>query len=130
MRSRALAHSAALFLSTVLASALLAAGGVLAHARTPDTPATPSTGRSGHTGAVPPRPSSPPASIDDGAWRSGHLQGAAVDRRRGHMYFSCTDLLSSGLCILQESGTHTSSTRPVRAGLHPPESLLSGAHFA
>lgn len=64
MRSRALAHSAALFLCTVLASALLAAGGGLAHARTPDTPATPSTGRSGHTGAVPPRPSSPPASVD------------------------------------------------------------------
>ncbi|MDX3506023.1 hypothetical protein PV689_29280 [Streptomyces sp. ATCC51928] len=99
MRSRALAHTAALFLSTVLASALLATGGGLAHARTPDapaiptTPATPSTGQIGHTGAVPPRPSPPPSSVDGGAWRSGHLQGAAVDRRRGHIYFSFTDLL-------------------------------------
>ncbi|NEB37745.1 hypothetical protein [Streptomyces sp. SID14515] len=86
MRSRALAHTAALFLSTVLASALLAAGGGLAHARTPAAPPA------GHTDAVPRSPS-PPASVDGGAWRSGHLQGTAVDRRRGHMYFSFTDLL-------------------------------------
>ncbi|WP_329061985.1 hypothetical protein [Streptomyces sp. NBC_01429] len=34
-----------------------------------------------------------PASVDGGAWRSGHLQGMAVDRRAGHLYFSFTNLL-------------------------------------
>lgn len=35
----------------------------------------------------------PPTSVDSGAWQSGHLQGMAVDRRRGFMYWSFTDLL-------------------------------------
>ncbi|MFJ8232948.1 hypothetical protein ACIQ9E_23855 [Streptomyces sp. NPDC094448] len=34
-----------------------------------------------------------PAVIDGGAWRSGHLQGMALDRARGSMYFSYTDRL-------------------------------------
>ncbi|MEU9605988.1 hypothetical protein [Streptomyces sp. NPDC048057] len=34
-----------------------------------------------------------PATVDGGAWRSGHLQGMALDRRTGHMYFSFTNLL-------------------------------------
>ncbi|NEE15153.1 hypothetical protein G3M58_52925, partial [Streptomyces sp. SID7499] len=34
-----------------------------------------------------------PSSVDGGAWSSGHLQGTAIDRRGGHMYFSFTDLL-------------------------------------
>ncbi|MFF5563759.1 hypothetical protein ACFY7Z_16920 [Streptomyces sp. NPDC012623] len=34
-----------------------------------------------------------PASVDGGSWRSGHLQGMAVDRRAGHLYFSFTNLL-------------------------------------
>ncbi|WP_097871246.1 hypothetical protein [Streptomyces sp. rh34] len=77
MRSRALAHIAALFLSTAVASALLAVGGGAAHARTPSPSPSPSL----------------PASVDGGAWSSGHLQGTAIDRRKGHMYFSFTDLL-------------------------------------
>ncbi|MFJ9888855.1 hypothetical protein ACIQRW_23700 [Streptomyces sp. NPDC091287] len=77
MPSRAPTHLAALFLSAVLASALLAVGGGAAHAGTPS-----------------PSPSPPlPASVDGGAWSSGHLQGTAIDRRKGHMYFSFTDLL-------------------------------------
>ncbi|MEW1719929.1 hypothetical protein [Streptomyces sp. NPDC093109] len=34
-----------------------------------------------------------PASVDGGAWASGHLQGMAVDRRKGVLYFSFTNLL-------------------------------------
>ncbi|CAL9444997.1 hypothetical protein SUDANB121_02338 [Nocardiopsis dassonvillei] len=34
-----------------------------------------------------------PASVDGGAWRSGHVQGIALDAERGHMYFSFTDTL-------------------------------------
>ncbi|WP_052744386.1 hypothetical protein [Streptomyces odonnellii] len=34
-----------------------------------------------------------PTTVNGGAWRSGHLQGMAVDRAKGHMYFSFTDLL-------------------------------------
>lgn len=35
----------------------------------------------------------PPVSVDGGAWESGHVQGMAIDRRKGFMYFSMTDLL-------------------------------------
>ncbi|MFJ2441413.1 hypothetical protein ACIOWG_13340 [Streptomyces sp. NPDC087658] len=41
----------------------------------------------------PPQPPPAPTTVDGGAWRSGHLQGMAVDRRAGRMYFSFTDLL-------------------------------------
>ncbi|WP_405387392.1 hypothetical protein OG596_05295 [Streptomyces sp. NBC_01102] len=34
-----------------------------------------------------------PASVDGGAWQSGHVQGMALDRRRGSLYFSFTNLL-------------------------------------
>ncbi|MCX4820499.1 hypothetical protein OG883_11385 [Streptomyces sp. NBC_01142] len=34
-----------------------------------------------------------PTAIDGGAWKSGHLQGMALDRRKGRMYFSFTNLL-------------------------------------
>ncbi|AXG82987.1 hypothetical protein [Streptomyces paludis] len=34
-----------------------------------------------------------PGSVDGGAWAAGHLQGMAVDRRKGVLYFSFTDLL-------------------------------------
>ncbi|MFH9685599.1 hypothetical protein ACH4LE_04620 [Streptomyces sp. NPDC017413] len=77
MRSRVPAHIAALFLSAVVASALPAVSGGAAHARTPSPSPAPSL----------------PASVDGGAWSSGHLQGTAIDRRKGHMYFSFTDLL-------------------------------------
>ncbi|MES0834910.1 hypothetical protein [Nocardiopsis tropica] len=33
----------------------------------------------------------PPLSVDGGAWPSGHVQGAALDEEKGHMYFSFTD---------------------------------------
>ncbi|MFB8139306.1 hypothetical protein [Streptomyces parvus] len=81
MRSRARTHVATLLLSTVLASAALAVGGGAAHARTPSPSSSPSSSFR------------PPASVDGGAWSSGHLQGTAIDRRRGHMYFSFTNLL-------------------------------------
>ncbi|MFJ4918770.1 hypothetical protein [Streptomyces sp. NPDC088725] len=35
----------------------------------------------------------PPTSVASGAWKSGHLQGMALDRRNGFMYWSFTDLL-------------------------------------
>ncbi|MFF3325187.1 hypothetical protein [Streptomyces sp. NPDC002889] len=34
-----------------------------------------------------------PLTVDGGAWQSGHLQGMALDRRKGFMYFSFTNLL-------------------------------------
>lgn len=34
-----------------------------------------------------------PKTVDGGTWPSGHLQGTALDRRKGYMYFSFTDLL-------------------------------------
>ncbi|MGQ4270727.1 hypothetical protein [Nocardiopsis changdeensis] len=34
-----------------------------------------------------------PASVDGGAWDSGHVQGIGLDPERGHMYFSFTDTL-------------------------------------
>ncbi|MEL5955972.1 hypothetical protein AADR41_14585 [Streptomyces sp. CLV115] len=37
--------------------------------------------------------SRPPLSVDGGAWQSGHVQGMAIDRRKGFMYFSMTNLL-------------------------------------
>ncbi|MEV6075730.1 hypothetical protein AB0L80_11575 [Streptomyces sp. NPDC052069] len=34
-----------------------------------------------------------PSSVDGGAWQSGHVQGMAIDRRKGFVYFSFTNLL-------------------------------------
>ncbi len=34
-----------------------------------------------------------PLSVNGGAWAAGHVQGIAVDRKRGHIYFSFTTLL-------------------------------------
>ncbi|MFC7405826.1 hypothetical protein [Georgenia alba] len=34
-----------------------------------------------------------PAHIDGGAWDAGHVQGIAVDRRRGYVYYSFTTML-------------------------------------
>ncbi|NSC25539.1 hypothetical protein FM076_32050 [Streptomyces albus subsp. chlorinus] len=34
-----------------------------------------------------------PAVVDGGAWDAGHVQGMALDRKRGYMYFSFTNLL-------------------------------------
>ncbi|MBT2364329.1 hypothetical protein J7E88_03030 [Streptomyces sp. ISL-10] len=41
----------------------------------------------------PPRAIEPPLTVDGGAWPSGHLQGMALDRSKGFMYFSFTNLL-------------------------------------
>ncbi|MFI7616347.1 hypothetical protein ACIBP6_34500 [Nonomuraea terrae] len=39
------------------------------------------------------RPRDLPAQIDGGAWSEGHVQGMAIDRRNGYMYFSFTNVL-------------------------------------
>lgn len=41
----------------------------------------------------PPKAVEPPLAVDGGAWQSGHLQGMALDRHKGFMYFSFTNLL-------------------------------------
>ncbi|MFI6285128.1 hypothetical protein ACIBCM_10265 [Streptomyces sp. NPDC051018] len=73
----------ALLTSTVVVAAVLAGGGT-AQAGTPsDDTWEPARHR----------PPALPAAVDGGAWQSGHLQGMALDRRKGHMYFSFTNLL-------------------------------------
>ncbi|GGZ64687.1 hypothetical protein GCM10010387_67310 [Streptomyces inusitatus] len=76
MRRNARARLAALSLSVsaVVVSAAVAGGG---------------TARAVPAAAPPPVP----AAVDGGKWRSGHLQGTALDRDGGFMYFSFTDLL-------------------------------------
>ncbi|MFI9628596.1 hypothetical protein [Streptomyces sp. NPDC052042] len=54
--------------------------------------ATASTSAARPVPAPAPHRAAPP-SVDGGAWRSGHVQGAAIDRRKGFMYFSMTNLL-------------------------------------
>jgi hypothetical protein len=45
-------------------------------------------------GSEPPSSASrQPVEIEGGAWESGHLQGMALDRAKGFMYFSFTNLL-------------------------------------
>jgi len=39
------------------------------------------------------RPSRLPAEVNGGAWPSGHVQGIAIDQKKGFMYFSFTNLL-------------------------------------
>ncbi|MEV0996640.1 hypothetical protein [Nonomuraea sp. NPDC050202] len=39
------------------------------------------------------RPRDLPPEIDGGAWTAGHVQGMAIDQRKGYMYFSFTNLL-------------------------------------
>ncbi|MFC5826756.1 hypothetical protein [Nonomuraea insulae] len=39
------------------------------------------------------RPRELPAVIDGGAWTEGHVQGMAIDQRKGFMYFSFTNVL-------------------------------------
>ncbi|GGT02696.1 hypothetical protein ACFFV7_11025 [Nonomuraea spiralis] len=39
------------------------------------------------------RPVELPADVDGGAWSEGHVQGIAIDRRQGYMYFSFTNVL-------------------------------------
>ncbi|QXE33972.1 hypothetical protein KQY30_06395 [Streptomyces sp. GMY02] len=80
LRSQTRGRLAALLTSLVAVSVSFAGsgGGGVAHAQDRG-PAT--------------RPPVLPAAVDGGAWRSGHLQGMAIDRGKGHMYFSFTNLL-------------------------------------
>ncbi|MEV4255993.1 hypothetical protein AB0J52_22780 [Spirillospora sp. NPDC049652] len=64
-----------LLLSSVLGAALAVASPAAALAGSPSAP-----------GGL-------PKEVYGGAWRSPHVQGIAVDQRRGFMYFSFTDLL-------------------------------------
>ncbi|MFC4011587.1 hypothetical protein ACFOY2_30455 [Nonomuraea purpurea] len=45
------------------------------------------------TAAPADRPQPLPAEINGGAWAEGHVQGMAIDRRKGFMYFSFTNVL-------------------------------------
>ncbi|MFI6698207.1 hypothetical protein ACIBJC_04400 [Streptomyces sp. NPDC050509] len=79
----------ALFTSVLVGSAVVAGGGA-AHA---DDAAAARTVRKP---AAPPAPAALPTlptAVDGGAWESGHLQGMTVDRVKGVMYFSFTNLL-------------------------------------
>ncbi|MFD5750758.1 hypothetical protein [Streptomyces sp. NPDC127033] len=83
--------TAALFTSALVGSAVVAGGGT---AYAEDGARTPAVRKA----AVPVLPKAAdlpalPVSVDGGAWESGHLQGTAVDRRKGLMYFSFTNLL-------------------------------------
>ncbi|WP_246151179.1 hypothetical protein [Streptomyces qinzhouensis] len=71
----------ALLSVTALTSALLAGHGTAGAQEPAADPAARATARP------------LPAVIDGGVWRSGHLQGMALDRARGFMYFSYTDAL-------------------------------------
>ncbi|GAA1511705.1 hypothetical protein GCM10009730_15510 [Streptomyces albidochromogenes] len=62
------------FLTVLAAGALVAQGTVAA-------------------GAEEPRTGRLPTEIKGGAWKAGHVQGVAVDRHKGFMYFSFTNLL-------------------------------------
>ncbi|MFF2191245.1 hypothetical protein [Streptomyces sp. NPDC058155] len=91
------------WLTAVLTTAVVAAGAVTASAETTDAAEatfTPATGTGPGRGAPKPpklpklpKPPELPATVDGGAWKSGHVQGMAVDRRKGFVYFSFTNLL-------------------------------------
>ncbi|MEE1803280.1 hypothetical protein PUR57_32220 [Streptomyces sp. JV176] len=78
-------------LTSVLVGSAVVAGGGAAHAeaaaaaRTVRKPAAPPA----LAAALP----TLPTAVDGGAWESGHLQGMTVDRVKGVMYFSFTNLL-------------------------------------
>ncbi|MEV0777326.1 hypothetical protein [Streptomyces sp. NPDC050428] len=71
------------WLTALLSTAVVAAGAGTASAETASAE------------AVRPPTTYPelPATVDGGAWKSGHVQGMAVDRRKGFVYFSFTNLL-------------------------------------
>ncbi|MEV6394324.1 hypothetical protein AB0M39_05990 [Streptomyces sp. NPDC051907] len=79
-------------LTAVVTLAVVAIGGAAPAAQNPTFPAR----------DLPPNVNRPapvavnralPASISGGAWKSGHLQGMALDRRKGYMYYSFTNML-------------------------------------
>ncbi|MFF1417734.1 hypothetical protein [Streptomyces sp. NPDC058280] len=83
MRSQTRGRLAALLTSlAVMSVSVVVAGGGAAQA--------------GTAGGRPPAPKTlprMPTAVSGGGWQSGHLQGTAVDRRKGRMYFSFTNLL-------------------------------------
>lgn len=74
-------------LTVLAAGALVAQGTIAAGAEEPSEP----------TEATAPAAASKarrlPAEVKGGAWKAGHVQGVAVDRHKGFMYFSFTNLL-------------------------------------
>lgn len=74
-------------LTVLAAGALVAQGAIAAGAEEPSEPteatAPAAASRARHL----------PAEIKGGAWKAGHVQGMAVDRHKGFMYFSFTNLL-------------------------------------
>ncbi|MET9508154.1 hypothetical protein ABZX62_06685 [Streptomyces flavidovirens] len=71
-------------LTVLAAGALVAQGTVTAGAEEPSERTST---------AAAPKGRHLPAEIKGGAWKAGHVQGVAVDRRKGFMYFSFTNLL-------------------------------------
>ncbi|MFD3923408.1 hypothetical protein [Streptomyces sp. NPDC058595] len=97
-------------LTALLTTAVVAAGAVTASAETARTAEAAEAAGTAHTvdtsgtdtgsgpgggpgASKPAKPPELPATVDGGAWKSGHVQGMAVDRRKGFMYFSFTNLL-------------------------------------
>ncbi|MFI6079727.1 hypothetical protein ACIBBB_01790 [Streptomyces sp. NPDC051217] len=78
-------------LTALLTTAVVAAGAGTAAADTvgADSGSEPVSTKPAGPGRLP----TLPATVDGGAWKSGHVQGMAVDRRKGFMYFSFTNLL-------------------------------------
>ncbi|MGW6513470.1 hypothetical protein ACWGCP_39285, partial [Streptomyces niveus] len=87
------------WLTALLTTAVVATGAGAASAGTPAetaVPAAPATAAETTVPAQTPKPPKPaklPTAVDGGAWKSGHIQGMAVDRRKGFVYFSFTNLL-------------------------------------
>lgn len=92
------------WLTALLTTAVVAAGAVTASAQAAAQAPQADTGSgstigtgtgtaTGWSAPKPPRPPKLPTSVDGGAGASGHVQGMAVDRRKGFVYFSFTNLL-------------------------------------
>ncbi|MET9551809.1 hypothetical protein [Streptomyces sp. NPDC006645] len=77
------------WLTALLTTAVVATGAGAASAGT----ASASTPAEAAQAAVPAKTPKLPTTVDGGAWKSGHVQGMAVDRRKGFVYFSFTNLL-------------------------------------
>ncbi|NWF26641.1 hypothetical protein HW130_10195 [Streptomyces sp. PKU-EA00015] len=75
---------------TALAALALTIAGAAPAATPHEIPARPPQ-TAARTPQLPARPL--PLAVDGGSWRSGHLQGMALDRARRHLYFSFTDML-------------------------------------
>lgn len=96
MRSRTHDRLAALVTSVfVVSTVVVGTGGVVAQEQSQAQGGGQGTrNRSVGAAGLPVDRLSPlPTAVDGGAWQSGHLQGMAIDRAKGHMYFSFTSLL-------------------------------------